>query len=251
MHTGFFWQSVYWLPSPVLAVLAVVLVRRGLLRELPFFFSYVVVAWARDLACLVATHISGLAYAYTYWISHLVSTGFMLLATYELFIKRLFPRFHKITFYRYLFSLAAATVVIMGTFAAMGGVKMSALAYVIRILDFVRVVILLFFVALMVFIGRQWSRYELGIALGLSLDSAAFLITFAIFLKTGPLHGFARDLPVFAYDLACLIWLITFMRPENATRVPTTPISPEILREAKEWETALKKSVAGKEEPGS
>jgi hypothetical protein len=57
------------------------------------------------------------------------------------------------------------------------------------------------------------------------------------------------ELPVFAYDLACLIWLISFLRPEQATPVATAPVSPEILDQARKWEETLKESVTGKKRP--
>jgi hypothetical protein len=53
-------------------------------------------------------------------------------------------------------------------------------------------------------------------------------------------------LPVVVYDLACLIWLITFMRPEKPAVAPTAPVGPEVVHQAREWEAALKDSLTKK-----
>ena len=245
MRTQLPWEAMYWLAMPLLAVIACVLVWRKLVREFPLFFSYAVAGCLADLARLVAYRTSVTAYYYTYWIGHVITSTFIFFAAYELFIKRVFPRFYAIDFYRRLSLVAVIlTAAVVSSTAFIG--KMAVLAYAIRALDLGRVLVLLFFVALMLFMGRRWNRYEFGIALGLSIDSAVFLFTFSLYLKSsGPLSGFVRDLPVIAGDLACLTWLITFLRTKPAV-VPAGPVSPTVLEEAKKWEGALKESVTGK-----
>jgi hypothetical protein len=245
MKTGVIWQTMYLFPTPVLALLAIVLVRRRLLPEFPFFFSYVMVACLRDVADFAAMHASADTWQKTYWYSHLISTGFMLFATCELFTKRLFPRFYKVSFYRYLFSVAALAILALSTFNAREGINTAWFVGPILVLDCLRVVALLFFVALMVFMGRQWSRYEFGIALGLSIDSAIFLITLAVVLKSRYLPPILRQVPALTYDMVCLVWLITFLRPEPP-KVSVTEVSPKLLSEAKKWEGTLKDSLIGK-----
>src|SRR5579864_7085764 len=115
MHSGILWQVIYWSPTLALAALMVILIRRRLAREFPFFFTYIVIAWAKDLACFLVYYLAPgdehsriywIPYRYTYWISHLVSALFLLLATLELSLTRLFPRFYKVAFYRHLFLVA-------------------------------------------------------------------------------------------------------------------------------------------------
>ena len=99
-----------WFALPSLAVLAVVLLYRRWHKEFPLFFSYVVATpcggssgsplpglpWTSIVVCLLDFR-------------HCVG-GFAFLATYELFIKRLFPGFYKIRFFRYLFPSAAVAI---------------------------------------------------------------------------------------------------------------------------------------------
>jgi len=251
MHTGFFWQIIYWSPTPILVVVAGLLLGRRLLRQFFLFFSYVVVACLRDLACFWAYNWRPASYFHTYWISHLVSAFFIFLATYELSIRRLFPRFYKVLFYRYLFSVAAFAAVGMGIFAALGGANLAIMANVISTLNFLRVLALLFFLGLMAFMGRQWNRYEFGIALGLGVDAAAFVITFAVFLKSGPLHGILRELPALASCVVSVIWLITFLKPEKPDSPPSAPVSRATIQEAQQWEKTLRESLTGKKPSGS
>jgi hypothetical protein len=246
MDSGTLWQAIYWSPTLALTALMVILAWRRLAREFPFFFSYIVVAWAKDLADFVAYHKSPGAYFYTYWISHLVSAVFILLATYELSLTRLFPRFYKVGFYRHLFSVAALIAIGVGVSAAYEGSGLKVVPQAIHVINILQVIALLFFVGLMQFMGRQWARYEFGIALGLGVNAVAFVIFFVIFLRSGPLHGMMRELPTVADALVCLIWLVTFLRPESPTAPPIAPVSPEVLDQARKWEKTLKESLTAK-----
>jgi len=106
------------------------------------------------------------------------------------------------------------------------------------------VTVLIFFVGLMIFMGRRWTRYELGIAMGLALQASAVLITSAIYSPF--VRSLLERLPVIVYDIACILWLVTFLKPETFESPPTAPISREIIEETKKWEHTLKKSLTRK-----
>ncbi|HLJ26347.1 MAG TPA: hypothetical protein VKY85_06540 [Candidatus Angelobacter sp.] len=250
MDLSVFWQFVGWFSLPVLAILAGALAWRKAYREFPFFFYYIIAAEAVGLGRLfVYYYLSRSAYAYTYWVSDALITLFALLTTYELFLRRLFPRFHKTRFYRGLFPLAAVLLSILTAPIALQTNQLHRLLVTLHVLDFLRVAILLFFVGLMLAMGRHWSRSEFAIALGLAVQAAVLLTTFAIWTKNPDIHGLVDQLPTIAYDVACLIWLVTFLRPEQATPVLTAAVSPEILDQARKWEETLKESVTGKKGP--
>lgn len=221
------------------------MVWRKLWRQFPLFFCYIVLELAVDVAHRVTLSRPNV-YLYTYWVSAVVAALFALLATCELFVKRIFPRFYEVGFYRHLFLVAGAILAGLAMLTVFGGLRFAVLANLFRTFDFLRAAVLVFFIALMLFMGRRWARYEFGIALGLGLDAAAFLVVFAIFTKSGPLHGVLRDLPVFAFDAASIIWLVTFLRPEKPSVGPTGPVQPEVLEQAREWERTLKDSLGGK-----
>src|SRR2546423_11040395 len=113
MHTGFFWEAVYWLSLPVLAMLAIILLWRGLAARFPLFFAFVAINPFVDASRLVVFLTYGgrtNAYYYVYWTSEFLRVALALLAACELVLKRLFPGFHRVRFYRYLLVFAALIV---------------------------------------------------------------------------------------------------------------------------------------------
>jgi hypothetical protein len=100
---------------PILATVALtgIFVWRRLYRELPFFFLYLVAA-----LLIAATRYIGVVYFkdsaffYIYWISDLAGTPLVFLAIYEVFLKRLFPGFLKTRFYRSLFPIVGAAILV-------------------------------------------------------------------------------------------------------------------------------------------
>ena len=255
MHPGFIWQAVYWLSTPVLGVVAAILLWRKLQRDFPLFAVYIVVLILIDLARLLAYWMfPGKPYFYVYWSSDGLATLFAFLAAGELMLNRLFPQFYKLRFYRYLFLFAAVLIAcfaLVTAFSSNPRILLSALIRVLHTADVLLTAMLLFFVGLMVFMGRQWRRYEFGIALGLGINAAALLLTFAIFTKIGSIRGSVASLiPTFGDDAAALTWLLFFLRPERSASVPTEPVSADVLKEAREWQETLRDSVTGRNQSG-
>src|SRR5215470_1343794 len=139
MSTKLLLQVVGWLSLPVLAVLAGILIWRKVRNKFPHFFNYVVVTEVVGVVRLWAYYAKPRAYAPVYWLSDLLIALFALLATYELFVKRLFPRFSAVRFYRYLFPIATAIVAIFAALAAIETRKFSNLLPMIHVFDVLRV----------------------------------------------------------------------------------------------------------------
>ena len=202
MHASIYLEIIYWLPTPVLAILVGLFVKRRLYQEFPVFFSYIIVAILGDIPRFVTYRFSFPAYARTFWMTQLLNTVLALAAICELFLKRVFSQFHKIRTYRYLFLIAAAGIVLLATITFLGSIRNSVLLLnVLQALDFTRVSVLCFFFALMLLFGLEWSQYEFGLALGFALDATAFLGQFAL-RQLGLFHGFWTVLPIIAIDLA-------------------------------------------------
>lgn len=246
MFTQLLAQFVGWLSLPVLAVLAGILVWRRALRAFPHFFNYVVVNELVGLTRLLAYHAPPAAYGRIYWISDVLIAIFAFLATYELFAKRLFPRFSSVRFYQYLFPIAAVVIALVAVPALIEMHRRSILLMMIHVFDVLRVAILFFFVGLMVFMGRRWARYEFGIAMGLVVEASTLLMTSVVWPSQSFIRHAMDQLPIIAYDIACLIWLITFLKQEKPEPVPSKPLSPEVLKEARKWEETLKGSLGKK-----
>jgi hypothetical protein len=241
-----------WFALPSLVLLACILFYRKLNREFPLFLSYVIATVLVGLIRIPASRASAIVYSNVYWISDIVVVLFAFLATYELFIGRLFPNFYRIRFFRYLFPLAAILVNIVVICAALYGNHKRVLLLTARIGEFLRAAILFFFVALMTLMGRRWERKEFGMAFGFGLDVSLSLASIAIVSE--PLSSIAKWvhaanrseifnlLPVIAYDIACIIWLYCFWSAPKIQFAPTLP--PEALQEAKKWEGSLKDFIA-------
>lgn len=249
MGKAVLWQIVYWLSTPILFALAGILFWRKETRTFPLFFCYLLAAGVDDIVRVVVYTHGPRYYRRAFWITQLVNTVFMLLATYELSLTRLFPLFYRVSFYRRLFSIAGVIALGLGVSAiVVGGVSLAAVGNAINVLNVLQVVALFFFVGLMLFMGRHWSPYELGIAAGLGVNAAAFLITFTIILSSGPLPPMFKEFPTFAVDIASLIWLVTFLRPAKARPMPSEPLRPEVLTEARKWQEAAKGSLTQKKD---
>jgi hypothetical protein len=110
-----------------------------------------------------------------------------------------------------------------------------------RVFDFLRTAFLVFFMFLMLIMGRQWSRYDLGITLGFGLQAAAALASAAVRAKLGHPSAFFENAETMAFEVACVIWLITFFKPEHSGALqPAEPFDASVLPHARKWETVLK-----------
>lgn len=240
-HTGWLWEILTWLSLPVLAVVAGILVWRKLHREFPFFFWFLVITDIATMVRFAAQFGSAWAYFYAYWISDLVVTIFSFLAIYELFARRLFPRFQRVRLYRYLFPTAASAIIFLAWLTALEAPdKRAAFLIESRVLDFILVAVLVFFVSLMLVMGREWTKYDFGIAFGFAINAAAFLATSAIWVRTNYRSTNFDQLPLIAYDVSCLLWLYCFWFGGKGLSRPADRLDPNMLRQARTWETQLK-----------
>ena len=241
-HSSWLWEALNWMSLPVLAVLAGILVRRKLLREFPFFFWYLIVTEIGTTVRFVAQFSSTETYFYVYWTTDLVITIFNFLAIYELVARRLFPGFRRVRFYRYLFPLASSAIIVLGWLVALEAPsKNTAFLIEARVLSFILAAILAFFIALMLVMGRSWTRYDFGIAFGFALTNATFLIGMLARARSRYSPTSIDQLPLIAFDASCLIWLFTFWKPARRTELLTADsLDPALLHQARTWESTLK-----------
>jgi len=240
MHEWFYFV-IDWFALPSLALLACVLLYRNQQRQFPLFSLYVVAAELVGLTRLAASGAPSLVYRYVYWISDIVVVLFSLLAAYELFVKRLFPGFYKVRFFRSLFPAIAILVNIGMVLLAIFANHKRLLLLTARAGEFLSAAILVFFVSLMALMGRRWEKREFGIAAGFGLDVSTSLAALAIWSHAPSKNAVISRIPVIAYDLACVIWIYCFWNaPKSEPAVPTAPLSPAALDQAKKWEESLK-----------
>ena len=234
-----------WFPVLALVLVSSFMVWRRVYRELPFFFFYIVSALCIGIARYVGFHFGHDVYFYVYWVSELAGAVFVSLALYEVFLRRLFPAFQRVRFYRNLFPLAAAVVLILTLVTASeASDRHAAFLTASRGADFVRTAILIFFVALMALMGREWPRYDFGIALGFGVQAAAALADTAVRSRLHYRPALLDTVEFLAYNLSCLIWVITFWKQEKPSGQTPTNVGLKSLDEAKKWEDSLKDFIS-------
>lgn len=247
--TSWLWEIIQWLSLPVLGCLAIVLFRRKYHRDFAFFTAYaLIVCVIGVIRFVVYKEFSATIYFYAYWLSDFVIYLAALLAIYETFLRRLFPGGFKVRFFRYLFPSAAALVFLLTFLTAFDSHNKRALLFITsRALDFLCSAVIAFFVFLLVVMGRRLSGLEFNVALGFGIQAAVVLVSAAL---TTQAHYTASVLARFepiSYDVASLIWLITFWKTEKPAPVsPGVQISPEMVQQARTWESALKDSFRPK-----
>lgn len=228
----------------MLILVSAILFWRRTYRQLPFVFVYLLSAWVFGIARFIAFKIGQQPYFYTYWISELAGTITVLLALYEVFLRRIFARFYKVRLYRNLFPAIAVVILALTIITALQAPDTRAVFLMAsRGFDFVRTSVLVFFVALMALMGREWERYDFGIALGFGLQAAVALTDAAVRARIHYKPTVLDTIEILAYDVACLIWLITFWKPASAAARPPDDshrIAAETLPEARKWEEVVK-----------
>jgi hypothetical protein len=235
-------QILFWFPVGVLGLLSLIFILRRIYSELPFFFLYTSSSFVFGVMRYSAFRLNSGAFFYVYWISELSGAVIFSLAIYEIFFRRIFPRFLSVRFYRKLFPSVALVILLLTVAAAMqSSDRAAAFRLASRIFDFVRTAFLLFFLALMLIMGRQGTRYESGITLGFGIQAAAALANAAVRGKLGHRSRLFDNAETITFELACVIWLITFLKPKEPDHLqPAAPLDQETLQEARKWETALK-----------
>ncbi len=224
-----------------LAVLAAIFLVRRLYRELPFFFLYLVSALLIGICRYAALQLGRRSYFYFYWISDLAASVIFLLPFYEVFLRRLFPRFYRVRLYRNVFPVVAV-LVLVGTIGAalQAPNKAAAFQMASRGFDFMRTAVLTFLMLLMILMGRNWTRYDFAISVGFGIQAAVALINSAVRTWQHTSSALFSNLEYVAYDFACLIWVIAFSKPERAPGSTPQPLDIETLQQARKWEETLK-----------
>lgn len=244
--TDWIWDVVAWVSLPLLVMLAGVMLWRRLAREFPFFFSYVTVtAFIGVIRFVAYKGYSAKVYFYVYWSSDFVILLVTFLAIYETFLKRLFPGFARVRFYRYLFPSFAVLISLIAFLMALHAPdQRAAFLTTSRIFDFLRSIVIGFFVLLILLMGRTFAGYEFSIASGFGIQAAIALAKAAVRLHKGTRSLTMDRLELIAFDVACLIWLWSFSTGKKAPPPDLHEVDPNALEQARKWEKSLKEFVS-------
>jgi len=93
----------------------------------------------------------------------------------------------------------------------------------------------------MMVMGREWSKYEFGIASGLVIANVSAILASAMWLRNFFPESVLQEIVPVGFDVACIIWLYCFWSGDKSfdSRV-AAPLQPEMVHEARRWEAVLK-----------
>ena len=224
---------VLWLvPVTLQAAIAFVMLRRGLTKLLPIFFSYTVFIVAREFILQLLPYGKKVYSAVFWWgdaAAILLSLGVILEVLWHLFRPYQFLQFvFKLVwiaaFVAAAFALSLLRVDPRGTDRLLESILLMERSA--RVLQVGLLIVLIFFMSRL---GLTWHHYSLGIAAGFGAYSALDLVLLEL---RAHLHLVTDKVFVLltpaAYNLGVLIWAFYFLRPpalQVVDRLPDTDLT--------------------------
>ncbi|MHB8216126.1 MAG: hypothetical protein ACYDDS_08615 [Candidatus Sulfotelmatobacter sp.] len=222
------WHYLWIGPHILQAVLAVLLWRRGLHRQFPVFFSYLVFGAAEE-SILYVMDVVPLGSVTAWWVAFsigLVIEGIFRLAVMgELFFHLLRSRPALAKVGGRLITYAGAVLVLLATLAAAYAPVDSqqfAIGYRAHLLQqtlyMIECGLILFLFLFTAGFKLTWDRATLGIALGRGISSSVHLATWAVMANGGmPQSRYLLDfLNMATYHLCVLIWFYYLLIPQKS-----------------------------------
>ncbi len=241
---SFPWFAFYalWIaPALLMALLAAVMRRRRLHRELPAFYAYAIFTTVRTPLLFLMYHRFPLAYSYLYWVAEAGSAVLGFAAIYEAF-RDLFPGQEKVRrlgdmFFRW----TAAAFILLGVVAAALNLDPDvtrAAAGMLAVTQGVRLVqcgLLIFLFAFSYFSGLTWRSHPAGVALGFGLFAGVQLVATAVQVHAGMVNSATWIwVNMASYNCAVLVWA-AYLLPKRKEAVTPMPAATEV----KSWNQAL------------
>jgi hypothetical protein len=217
-------------PHVLLVVLAVMLVRRKLVREFPLFFAYTLFEILQFVILFPLMYLDLMSwYAPIFYVTEIISAGLRFAIIYEIFEKVFgnFPSlkgFHS-SFFRWATALLmiAAVLIVAYTPTTQTDRTVIIMNIVDRTISIMQCGLLLVLVAVSYFFKLSWRSYVFGIALGLAIYDSLKLLDWAI----GDRFGDIGDVAFFtlflmaAYHCCVLFWVVTLLLLQpHRVRVP-------------------------------
>ena len=243
-------QAVLWILGPLLQfILAVVIIHRRLVKEIPIFWGYTVFHVLLAVTSYAASRVSYRAYFDVYWGAEVLDMVLALLVIQELFSHAFAPYEAIRALGRILFRSAALIMIIFSILLATSGTSSGSISPLVdRFVSLERSVHVLgigvLFVLFLVcrIFGIIWQRFAFGIAIGMGLTLSGEAIAAAARAFLGPS---ANQLYVWlepvSYTLATAIWAYYAISVDREAELSSATPSPTQLAE---WNRALEHLVS-------
>jgi hypothetical protein len=242
LHMG---DLVWYIPTPLLLLMVVVLVRRQAPRTFPWFFSYCVFGVAADTARFFARSRPSI-YPWVYWLTEGGYDIFGIATMYEV-VRAVAGTLGRSHWTRLIFpclSLAALCLSI-GRSQAIPSRFGHGLAFYVMVgeiaVRMIQVTVFAGLVTLVPLVGLRWRQYPFGIATGFGLYATVALIMTTKFSDFGTRFTFLWNVTsLVAYSLAVLIWIWFFSVPQKL-ETRGSEISAPSPGDLKQYKDALRR----------
>lgn len=243
-----------WVIAIVLqALLATMMIHRGLAKRFPAFFAYTVYEALLNGFLFTIDHIdsvTGAQYGNAYLVGAAGSAALRFAVVCEIFIQvfRSYPALKELgeVIFRWATAiLMIVSVLIVANATGLEGTGLErdwyavGLQVVDRAVNIIQCGLLVFLVLLASFLRFAWTSYIMGIALGFGVFSSVELCVSALRAQYGMYFAW-KAVPViesFTY-LGCLsIWGIALLVPEFRSR----RINPEPVKDLQHWNNELER----------
>ena len=223
---SFLWHFLWLAPHALQVFIAVIMIRRGLVRQFPVFFVYSVFQIIEEGTLFVLDHntaVSDYQYWYAHWVGITISSALRFGIIWEICsgVFGAYPalrRLNRIVFRWAIVGLLFLAIVVAakapddGTYHIFS--RLHVLDLSVNVMQSGLWLILLGFSA---YFGLSWRNFAYGIAFGLGIFATVALAIEARRIWTGFVAGYAFDLVAMAtYNCCAMIWLAYLLAPARA-----------------------------------
>lgn len=232
----------FWISSCVVALVLIgLMVKRGLHREYPIFFAFLLAETTSDITNLCLSFISVKGYYYTYWTGAAITTCLGFAVLHELF-RHIFRPYESLrSFGATLFKWSSIVLLLIGTIMAITSAPTmnfplgNLILTVDRSVRLMQCGLVLFMYLFSRHLGLTERHRVFGISIGFGLTASFHLITVTM-LSLFPGRESLYVLNVLsqvAYIASLVTWGVYMYRPEPERR------RASVLEQPETWNYAL------------
>jgi hypothetical protein len=243
----FFYFS--WVAPHVLQIaIAVILVRRKMVRVLPAFFVYTCFQIVQFVVLFTMDQLDSVTrdpFMVASLTEKFVSAGLRFAVIHEIFhhVFLCYPTLQRLGGRLFRSSTVLLMIVAVMLVAYSTGTNLNRESLVVividRAVDIMQVGLLVMLLLLVRYLRLTWSTYVLPIAVGLGVYSSTMLAMAALHAHFGMyyqpvLSGFIEQ---FSYTVSALVWLSALLMPERTVRQIEQPVTAEL----ESWNAAMQR----------
>ncbi|HJX83131.1 MAG TPA: hypothetical protein VJ723_02160 [Candidatus Angelobacter sp.] len=205
----------------LVSLLAVLLIRRRIYREFPFFFGYVLFSILIMILKFCLFGGDYLTFFKVYWGAEAFYAVGTLLVLNEAF-RSVFFGFYELWWFRFLFPGVVVMIAAIAVTEALRHPPTQApqiIGVILSVESAVNYIVVglfgLFFLLVLLF-GLRWRSYPFGIVLGFAASAFGSWFAYGLRSESGTKFNFLFKLVVpMAYLCGAALWLVTFIRPPD------------------------------------